>query len=147
MQGVGDRPAEQLLQSLSPPRQTARERHTGHQHAQLLTCCDGLDDVPYFSLIRGGGLDLVKWQLPHDHKPPYEATMSDDTSAALGALQIDGGKLRGHVDEVVRLSVEQTLNGFWMPKRSRSAGHNATSVRRKESIAERVITSANWGPK
>jgi hypothetical protein len=26
--------------------------------------------------------------------------MSDDTPAALGALQIDEGKLRGHVDEV-----------------------------------------------
>lgn len=38
--------------------------------------------------------------------------MSDDTPTALGALQIDEGKLRGHVDEVVRSSVEQTLNGL-----------------------------------
>ena len=38
--------------------------------------------------------------------------MSDDTPTALGALQIDEGKLRGHVDEVVRSSVEETLNGL-----------------------------------
>jgi putative transposase len=38
--------------------------------------------------------------------------MSNDTPTALGALQIDEGKLRGHVDEVVRSSVEETLNGL-----------------------------------
>src|SRR6201988_4999313 len=43
---------------------------------------------------------------------PCEATMTDDTPEALGALRIDEGKLRGHVDEVVRSSVEETLNGL-----------------------------------
>jgi putative transposase len=38
--------------------------------------------------------------------------MTDDTPEALGALRIDEGKLRGHVDEVVRSSVEETLNGL-----------------------------------
>ncbi len=38
--------------------------------------------------------------------------MGDDTLAALGALRVDEGKLRGHVDEVVRSSVEETLNGL-----------------------------------
>jgi putative transposase len=38
--------------------------------------------------------------------------MTDDTPAALGALRVDEGKLRGHVDEVVRSSVEETLNGL-----------------------------------
>jgi transposase-like protein len=38
--------------------------------------------------------------------------MSGDTPAVLGALRIDEGKLRGHVDEVVRSSVEETLNGL-----------------------------------
>src|SRR3569833_447157 len=38
--------------------------------------------------------------------------MTDDTPAALGALQIDEGKLREHVNEVVRSSVEETLNGL-----------------------------------
>lgn len=38
--------------------------------------------------------------------------MTDDTPAALGALRVDEEKLRGHVDEVVRSSVEETLNGI-----------------------------------
>ena len=38
--------------------------------------------------------------------------MSDDTLAVLGALHVDEGKLKGHVDEVVRSSVEETLNGL-----------------------------------
>jgi putative transposase len=38
--------------------------------------------------------------------------MSTDTPAALGALHVDEGKLRGHVDEGVRSSVEETLNGL-----------------------------------
>src|SRR6516164_9007737 len=38
--------------------------------------------------------------------------MGEDTPAALGALRVDEGKLRGHVDEVVRSSVEETLNGL-----------------------------------
>jgi hypothetical protein len=38
--------------------------------------------------------------------------MSDDTLAVLGALHVDEGKLKGHVDEVVRASVEETLNGL-----------------------------------
>lgn len=38
--------------------------------------------------------------------------MENDTPAALGALRVDEGKLRNHVDEVVRSSVEETLNGL-----------------------------------
>jgi putative transposase len=38
--------------------------------------------------------------------------MGDDTPAALGALQVDESKLRGHVDAVVRSSVEETLNAL-----------------------------------
>ena len=38
--------------------------------------------------------------------------MGDDTPAALGALRVDEQKLRGHGDEVVRSSVEETLNGL-----------------------------------
>jgi hypothetical protein len=39
--------------------------------------------------------------------------MGDDTPAAvLGALRVDEAKLKGHVDEVVRSSVEETLNGL-----------------------------------
>ena len=38
--------------------------------------------------------------------------MGDDTPAPIGALQVDEAKLRGHVDEVVRSSVEETLNAL-----------------------------------
>ena len=38
--------------------------------------------------------------------------MGDDTPAALGALRVDEEKLKDHVDEVVRSSVEETLNGL-----------------------------------
>src|ERR1700757_225513 len=38
--------------------------------------------------------------------------MGDDTPAVLGALRVDEGKLKDHVDEVVRSSVEETLNGL-----------------------------------
>ena len=38
--------------------------------------------------------------------------MSDDTLAARGALRVDEGKLKTHVDTVVRSSVEETLNGL-----------------------------------
>src|SRR5262245_7442853 len=38
--------------------------------------------------------------------------MGEDTPTALGALRVDETKLRGHVDEVVRSSVEETLNAL-----------------------------------
>ena len=41
-----------------------------------------------------------------------EATKGNDSTAALGALWVDEGKRKGHVDEVVRPSVEETLNGL-----------------------------------
>src|SRR6186713_6594 len=68
---------------------------------------------------------------------PYEATMSDDTPAALGALQIDEGKLRGHVDEVVRSSVEQTLNGLLDAE-----AEQICKAQRYERSAERVDSRA-----
>lgn len=38
--------------------------------------------------------------------------MGEDTPAALGALRVDEEKLKGHVDQVVRSSVEETLNAL-----------------------------------
>ena len=39
------------------------------------------------------------------------STSSDDTTKKLrGTIQVDEGQLQGHVDEVVRTSVEETLN-------------------------------------
>jgi putative transposase len=42
-----------------------------------------------------------------------EATMGEDTSAALkGAIRVDEQQIRGHIDEAVRSSVEETLNAL-----------------------------------
>jgi transposase-like protein len=38
--------------------------------------------------------------------------MVDDTPTSIGAVRVDEQKLRGHVDEIVRSSVEETLNGL-----------------------------------
>jgi hypothetical protein len=37
-----------------------------------LRCFILKDDVTYFSHIRGGGLDLVQWQLPATNEPDHE---------------------------------------------------------------------------
>lgn len=67
----------------------------------------------FFRTFRGGGLDLVQWTYQGStNQPISEATMGDDTLAPIGALEVDEMKLRGHVDEVVRSNVEETLNGL-----------------------------------
>ena len=39
--------------------------------------------------------------------------MSEDTTESLrDAIRVDAGQLRGHIDEAVRSSVEETLNGL-----------------------------------
>ena len=63
--------------------------------------------------------------------------MGDDTPAALGALRVDEEKLRGHVDEVVRSSVEETLNGLLDAEADRICG-----AQRYEHSPERVDTRA-----
>ena len=37
-----------------------------------------LDDVTYFAQIRGGGLDLVKWKLPHSHDQTINEATTDE---------------------------------------------------------------------
>ena len=59
--------------------------------------------------------------------------MTDDTPATLGALRVDEGKLRNHVDEVVRSSVEETLNGLLDAEADQICG-----ARRYERSPERV---------
>src|SRR5580704_2567341 len=63
--------------------------------------------------------------------------MGDDTPAALGALRVDEAKLIGHIDEAVRSSVEETLNGLLDAEADRIC-----RAQRYERSAERVdITS------
>jgi putative transposase len=63
--------------------------------------------------------------------------MTDDTPAALGALHVDEGKLRNHVDEVVRSSVEETLNGLLDAEAEQICG-----AQRYERSPERVDSRA-----
>ena len=70
------------------------------------------DDVTFLSHFSERWLGLVQWQVPTNQNQTDEgATMSDDTTKKLrGTIQVDEGQLQGHVDEVVRTSVEETLN-------------------------------------
>ncbi len=63
--------------------------------------------------------------------------MGDDSTAALGALRVDEGKLKGHVDEVVRSSVEETLNGLLEAEADALCG-----AQRYERSSDRVDTRA-----
>jgi putative transposase len=63
--------------------------------------------------------------------------MQNDTPTALGALQIDETKLKGHVDEVVRSSVEETLNALLEAEADQICG-----AERYERSADRMDTRA-----
>ena len=63
--------------------------------------------------------------------------MQDDTPTRLDALQVDERKLRGHVDEVVRSSVEETLNAFLEAEADQICG-----AQRYEHSAGRTDTRA-----
>ncbi len=69
--------------------------------------------------------------------------MGDDTPAALGALRVDEGKLKDHVDEVVRSSVEETLNALLDAEADQICLPNATSDPRSAWTAEPATTSAS----
>jgi transposase-like protein len=64
--------------------------------------------------------------------------MGDDTTKPLqGAIQIDEQQLEGHVAEVVRSSVEETLNGLLEAEADRLCG-----AQRYERSPERTDTRA-----
>ena len=64
--------------------------------------------------------------------------MAEDTAEGLkDAIRVDSEQLRGHVDEVVRSSVEETLNGLLQAEAEQLCGAG-----RYERSAERVDTRA-----
>jgi len=63
--------------------------------------------------------------------------MENDTPAPIGALQVDESKLKGHVDEMVRSSVEETLNALLEAEADQICG-----AERYERSPERVDTRA-----
>jgi len=73
------------------------------------------------------------------HDPDHsEATMAEDTSAGLkDATRVDTAELRGHVDAVVRSSVEETLNALLQAEADQICGAS-----RYEHSPERIDTRA-----
>jgi putative transposase len=70
--------------------------------------------------------------------------MQNDTPTALGALRVDEEKLRGHVDEVVRSSVEETLNALLDAEadqicRAQRYEHSPERVDRRAGHYERTL--------
>jgi putative transposase len=89
--------------------------------------------------FESGGLGLEEWLLPAPiNQTKGEATMAEDNSAPLtGAIRVDESSLRGHIDEAVRSSVEETLNGLLDAEADRICG-----AKRYERSAERLDTRA-----
>ena len=71
--------------------------------------------------------------------------MGDDSTAALGALRVDEEKLKGHVAEVVRSSVEETLNGLLDAEADAIWGRSSTNARPSGLTRGPDITSASSG--
>jgi putative transposase len=64
--------------------------------------------------------------------------MHEDTTESLkDAIRVDAGQLRGHIDEAVRTSVEETLNGLLDAEADRICG-----AQRYQRSADRVDTRA-----
>jgi putative transposase len=62
---------------------------------------------------------------------------SDQGSFSGDVVRIDEGKLRGHVDQVVRASVEETLNGLL-----EAEADQLCNAKRYERTPDRVDTRA-----
>jgi putative transposase len=66
--------------------------------------------------------------------------MAEDTAEGLkDSIRVDSEQLRGHVDEVVRSSVEETLNGLLQAEAEQLCG-----ARRYERSPERIDTRAGY---
>ena len=64
--------------------------------------------------------------------------MQEDTTERLkDAIRVDAGQLRGHIDEAVRSSVEETLNGLLEAEADQICGAG-----RYQRSADRVDTRA-----
>lgn len=73
--------------------------------------------------------------------------MTNDKPAALGALHVNEGKLRGHVDEVVRSRVEETLNGLLDAEADEICGAQRYERSADVWTAEPATMIATWRPR
>ena len=79
-----------------------------------------------------------------DEPEPEEraTTVSEDSRRKLGnVIRIDEGQIRGHLDQLVRSTVEETLNGLLDAEADRRAAPNATSAARRGGTTARATTS------
>ncbi len=80
-----------------------------------------------------------------------------DTTKSLGkkklgkVISIDEGQIKNHLGEIVRDTVEETLNGFWMPRRTayaRRVSMSATETVRTHALevisASSIPRPAKW---
>jgi transposase-like protein len=73
--------------------------------------------------------------------------MAEDTAGGLkDAIRIDTAELRGHVDAVVRSSVEETLNALLQAEADQTCGASRYE-RSPERIDTRAATRESWKPR
>jgi hypothetical protein len=80
---------------------------------------------------------------PRDSQRRTTATETEDTKALADVIRIDENAVKDHLGELVRGSVEETLNGlFWTPRPTVCAKRAATSAPRSGGTPGRAATSA-----
>jgi hypothetical protein len=70
--------------------------------------------------------------------------MGDATPRALGAPRVDEGKLKDHMDEVVRSSVEETLKGLLDAEAGRYAQSSTSGLRQRNYSVSTTRPSDRW---
>lgn len=73
--------------------------------------------------------------------------MEDSTKTLSKVIRIDESEIRGHLDEMVRGTVEETLNAMLDAEADEMCNASATSTHRTASILGPVLTSASSRPK
>jgi hypothetical protein len=61
-------------------------------------------------------------------------------------IQIDEARIRGHLGQMVRGTLEETLNAHWMPRQTSFAVPAVTSVIKPDKIPGQVVTSGRCAP-
>jgi folylpolyglutamate synthase/dihydropteroate synthase len=97
----------QALRSHAQPR---------HNHFAVFGQLDALDDATYFSHFEAVASIWFNGSCEANHNPDHsEATMAEDAAEGQkDAIRVDTAELRGHVDAVVRSSVEKMCRRCWL---------------------------------
>src|ERR1700733_12669824 len=74
-----------------------------------------------------------------------EQPMSDEKPMGQ-VIQIDEARIRDHLGEMVRGTVEETLNAIWMPKQTSSAVRAVTNAARRGRTPGLAVTIGRCRP-